>query len=401
MPQRYLVYTSSSASNDSQNFALHRNRQIMPIPRLRWQLARRLCLCTSLLVLTIIIAALSSIVFKVALPIRRAYHVEQDYQRKLLPFLFATSAYPAPTEPLMTDITNQLFSWSLSRLFPRYDALLGLNSDGTASDSVAGSNAWIYLAGTSKDLKPSPKAYRHRWKEPDCRDPAHVCEAFLRAFNDIAERRSFEHISRPRRFDSTQTPLYWADCDVSSMICHPFLGLAGVNMLVHMSVSADCDYSMLPDGSCRVTWRYIGLPMYQAPWTRQIRIPLQKGGSTVVSAFPSAGEQIRNIMAHEDSLEALNYDDPEAYPPLWNSMTTVTPQHNGPPTSDDWPIPFDMIGGLHDLVENPWGMPQWPYEAEILCYIERYTDILLVWWDEARDIVKPRTCVGVGAERKI
>ena len=140
--------------------------------------------------------------------------------------------------------------------------------------------------------------------------------------------------------------------------------------------------------------------MYQAPWTRQIRIPLGRGGSTVVPAFPSAEEQMWNIIAYEAAVDGVDYDKDESYPPRWNSMGTVSP----PPPDDD---ALDAQASdsylttwtaIRHMLAYPWNVHEWPYE-EIRCYVERYADMLLSWWDDAAHIVRPRECVGIEESR--
>jgi hypothetical protein len=370
----------------------------MPISRPRWLSPSRVCPCTLLSAFLAGIAAFVFTVFYVALPMRRAYYLELDYQQKLIDSDSNSDSknsqqQPFPhVRPLVQDIP-QLFFWTIpNSRFNTCNDLLWLNHDGTGTDCGAGSDIWIYLAGTAQNSRrQQPDAYSHEWLKPDCTDPAYICDAYLDAFRRIS-----------RRWSNLPGPLLrWVDCDLSPMLCSPFWGLSGVNMLVHMQITPDCDYSMLPAGSCPVKWRWIGLPIYQAPWTRQIRIPLDRGGSTIVPAFPSPEEQLWNVMAYPGAIDALDYADEKTNPPGWNSMASVTPQHKEPPKTDVWHAPFSPWGLFRDMVDNPWDAPEWPYETEIKCYIERYADILLAWWDDTgARLVQPRSCVDIAHKTK-
>ncbi|KAH7379252.1 hypothetical protein DE146DRAFT_308972 [Phaeosphaeria sp. MPI-PUGE-AT-0046c] len=365
----------------------------MPIPRLPRRTLRRLCLYP------LLVAPLAILVFAtffLALPMRRAHYLELDYQRKLIHPSKNRHQLSTYVQPLVED-AEQLFLWTdPSSKFRTYDASLGLNHDATAQEFAARTETWIYLASTASDSAPQPFAYTHKWKNPYCIDPGFVCDAYLDAFRRIAKRWPKAKRSGPNGMTS-RTQLRWVDCDVSPMLCSPFFGLAGSNLLVHMTVGADCDFSMIPTGSCPVTWRWVGLPVMKAPWTRQIRIKLDRGGSTVVPAFPSAEEQMWTIMAYDGALDALKYGygDEQSTELERNSMCTVTPQCNAPPVTHGGPAPFSMWGMFRSFVDNPWQLPEWPYEIEVKCYIERYADVLLRWWDDAADLVEPRSCVGV------
>lgn len=374
----------------------------MPIPRLPRPTLRRLCLCTFVTTLLAAIAVLVFVTFSIALPLRRAYYLELDYQKQLASAnLDQKAGISQSVRPLIDDV-GQLFFWQESDEGPgSYDVPLGLNPDGTAKDVGASTEAWIYLAGTAADSKSQPGAYTHKWKNPECSDPGYLCDTHLDAFRSIRKRWPKSIWFGPNGL-TARTKLHWVDCDVSPMLCDPFWGLAGSNLLVHMTTSADCDYSMIPTGSCPVTWRWIGLPIYHPPWTRQIRIPLDRGGSTVVPAFPSAEEQMWNIMAYPGALDALkySYDESETSETEWNSMCTVTPQRDEPPVVLGGQAPLQMWGMFRSFVDNPWDQPEWPYELELKCYYERYADILLGWWDDAADLVEPRSCVGIAEARE-
>jgi hypothetical protein len=228
-----------------------------------------------------------------------------------------------------------------------------------------------------------------------------MCDMYLDAFQRIGRRWSGLAIDGSYVLDPPEALLRWVDCDVSPMLCSAFWGLSGNNLLVHMTTEDDCDFSMLPSGSCAVTWRWIGLPIRQAPWTRQIRIPLDGGGSTVVPAFPSAEEQLWNLMAYDGAVHALDYFyDDEKSPQTWNYIVKTIPQDGKPPTTDGGHAPFQLWGTFRSMVDNPWDLPEWPYENEIRCYIERYADILLGWWDDAAHLVEPRSCKGLAEAAK-
>ena len=367
----------------------------MPLPRLPRLSLRRMCLCTlvtTFAVLTAIILA----TFYIALPMRRAYYLELGYQEALR----ANSKLQSPpiiVRPLV-DGATQLFTWpTTDHDFQAWNDVLGLNLDGTASDFSAGSEAWIYLAGTAHDSRQRPGSYSHKWKLPDCDDPADMCDEYIDAFQRMSKRWHRRGLDLDLDIMGKSLAfLRWVDCDVSPILCSTTWGGAGVNLLLHMKVDHNCDYSMIPVGSCGVTWRWIGLPLRTLPWTRQIRIPLDGGGSTVVPAFPSADEQLETLMIQHGALEALEYSrDDKTASSTWNSIAKVIPQNGKPPEYDNGPTPFCFWGLFRFHMDNPWDTPQWPYETEVKCYIERYADVLLGWWDDAAHLVQPRSCVDV------
>lgn len=370
----------------------------MPFPRLPRSISHRTCAYTLLTAFIAVPAALILTTFYIVLPLRRAHYLELDYQQKLLSSDFAKGQ--DYVRPLVEDI-EQLFFWTVSgSKFETWDKILGLHSDGTAIRHRTGFEAWIYLASTAPDSRQELNTYAHKWKKRACEDPAYICDMYLDAFRSISKRwQDLRHYGT-EPVGASRTLLRWVDCDVSPMLCSAILGLSGSNLLVHMKADSACRYEMLPDGSCPVTWRWFGLPVYQVPWTRKIRIPLRQGGSTVVPAFPSAEEQMWNIMANEGMAEGMDYDDEESYTPYRNSIVTVTPQDEGPPKANVRLYPFEVWGGFRSAVDNPWNLPEWPYETEIKCYIERYADMLLGWWDNAAHLVQPRLCVGVAEERR-
>jgi hypothetical protein len=213
---------------------------------------------------------------------------------------------------------------------------------------------------------------------------------YLDASQRISRRWSGLTVYGSYVLDPPKALLRWVDCNVSPMLCSAYWGFSGSNLLVHMTIEDDCDFSMIPSGSCAVTWRWIGLPIHQAPWTRQIRIPLDGGGSTVVPAFPSAEKQMWNMMAYDGAVEALDY----------LHTVKLRPQDGKPPETDGGHPPFYLWGLFRSMVDNPWGLPEWPYENEIKCYIELYADILLGWWDDAAHLVEPRSCEGLAEARR-
>jgi hypothetical protein len=339
---------------------------------------RRVCLCTLLITFVVIAAVFST--FYIALPMRRARYLELDYQKTLL----ISNSSPQSVHPLVEDVT-QIFYWTIPGTeFKTWIEILGLNHDGTFSPEEEGLDAWIFLAGTNQDSRQRPDPFSHKWKKSDCADPGYICDMYLDAFQRISRRWSGLAVDPPKAL------LRWVDCDVSPMLCSPYWGLSGNNLLVHMTIEDDCDFSMIPSGSCAVTWRWIGLPIHQAPWTRQIRISLDGGGSTVVPAFPSAEEQMWNMMAYDGAVDATDY----------LHTVKLRPQDGKPPEANTGLPPFHLWGMFRSMVDNPWDLPEWPYENEIKCYIERYADILLGWWDDAAHLVEPRSCEGLAEAAK-
>lgn len=367
---------------------------------------RRVCLCAFVTTSLFAVVVFVWVTFSVALPLRRAYYLELDYQRTLIASRSSVQAgLPAPVQPLIEDV-EQLFYWTdPDSEYRTYDRSLGLNLDGTATPQRDltwyghGKEMWIYLTGTAPDSAPQPNAYTHKWKKPDCDDPTNICDSHLDAFRRIAKRWPTTRFWGPNGI-TARTQLRWIDCDVSPLLCSAFWGFAGTNLLVHMKTGTDCSYSMIPSGSCSIQWRWIGLPVYHTPWTRQIRIPLDRGGSTVVPAFPSAEEQMWNVMSYPAALDYLNYDDKEDGRPGWNSMSVIKPVRDEIPVIEGGLTPTVNWGQFRAYVDNPWNNEEWPYEYEMKCYVERYADMLLGWWDDAADIVQPRNCTGIGEARR-
>jgi hypothetical protein len=370
----------------------------MPFPRVPRLSLRRVCLCTLLTTFLAVVIAIVLTTFYIALPMRRAHYLELDYQKALLG---SNSSLQQSVRPLVEDV-SQIFYWTIPGTeFKTWIEILGLNYDGTFSPEEEGLDAWIFLASTNHDSRQRPNSFSHKWKQSDCEDTGYMCDMYLDAFQRIGRRWSGLAIDGSYVLDPPEALLRWVDCDVSPMLCSAFWGLSGNNLLVHMTTEDDCDFSMLPSGSCAVTWRWIGLPIRQAPWTRQIRIPLDGGGSTVVPAFPSAEEQLWNLMAYDGAVHALDYFyDDEKSSQTWNYIVKTIPQDGKPPTTDGGHAPFQLWGTFRSMVDNPWDLPEWPYENEIRCYIERYADILLGWWDDAAHLVEPRSCKGLAEAAK-
>jgi hypothetical protein len=369
----------------------------MPFPRLPRLSRRRVCLCTLLITFLAVVIATVLTTFYIALPMRRAHYLELDYQKALLGSNFSLQ----PVHPLVEDVT-QIFYWTIPGTeFKTWIEILGLNHDGTFSPEEEGLDAWIFLAGTNHDSRQRPNPFSHKWKDSDCADPGYICDMYLDAFQRISRRWSGLAVDGSYVLDPPKALLRWVDCDVSPMLCSPYWGLSGNNLLVHMTIEDDCDFSMIPSGSCTVTWRWIGLPIYQAPWTRQIRIPLDGGGSTVVPAFPSAEEQMWNMMAYDGAVDALDYShDDEKSPQTWNNIVKTIPQNGKPPRTHGGHAPFQLWGAFRSMVDNPWDAPETPFESQLKCYIERYADILLGWWDDATHLVEPRSCEGLAEAAK-
>jgi hypothetical protein len=234
----------------------------MPFPRLGRPSSRRLCLCTFVTTLLAAIAVFVFTTFYIALPLRRAYYLELDYRKKI--------GVSPSVQPLVAE-REQLFLWTKTAIeTDAYDVPLGLNYDGTATDIGISNEAWIYLAGTAPDSTPQPSAYTHKWKKPDCDDRGYICDAYLDAFRRISARWP-KSPTYDRNGQTSRPKLRWVDCDISPLLCNPFWGLAGANLLIHMKTSPSCEYSMMPTGSCGVTWRWIGLPMHSCPGVSERR----------------------------------------------------------------------------------------------------------------------------------
>ncbi|KAF2248264.1 hypothetical protein BU26DRAFT_519987 [Trematosphaeria pertusa] len=351
------------------------------------------------------------VLFHHVLPMRRAYWLETDYQRamrdanqqeKVASRLAVGSRPRRRIQPLIHDVPP-LHAWNAGHTRV-YSEWLGLNRDGTGSFVRKGPEYWIYLGGTarekSREEEQDPTVFTHRYRKPTCADPPYICDMYNTAFNRISERWHNAFGYQTMAFGTTKPLLRYADCDISPQFCssrHWGLGSTPV-LLVHLKVSDPCDFSMNMRGRCTGTWRFIALPMLKAPWTRQIRISLDKGGSTVVPAFPNAEEQMWSLMAQSGALDGLQYMKHSNDSFSRNSIVTVEPVENDKPRVS---TPFGLVSWavFRDFVDNPLKYPEWLKEAVIKCYVERWADIFTRWWDGVEDVVRPRSCEGVEEER--
>lgn len=360
-----------------------------------------------LLPTAIFLAVTSSLLFGTALPMRRAYHLEREYIRRLeadalseelLQGIFPQGLFPndAPeprVQPLIQDV-EQLHSWGSARS-KRFDALLGLNFDGTGVDDCQGKEYWIYAGGTADEgkvlhPKADPTVFSHRYKKHSCKHPAYICNAYNAAFDRISARWHGITGTTPH---STKAILRYANCDISPQLCGRLWGL-DVNpvTLVHLKIGNDCDHNR-GIGRCHVTWRFYKLPIVKPAWTRQIRIPLDGGGSTVVPAFPDAEEQMWTLMSHPDANKGLHYNDHQSAD---KKAISIFPVKNGR-TDDTGYFGLQVWGWLRSFVDNSWALEMWPKEQMMKCDIERRVDEFLKWWDGEPTVVYPRSCEGVEA----
>ncbi|KAF1996933.1 hypothetical protein P154DRAFT_525230 [Amniculicola lignicola CBS 123094] len=347
---------------------------------------------------------------------RRAYWVETAYLREQKYDAFATDlrisllegdnpihlgprAHVAP--PLVQDV-GQLH-YHRYRGSPTYDHWLGLNYDGTAKPECQGREYWIYVGGTAKPSSDSgfksngkPEGFQHLYKKHSCEDPAYMCDDYNEAFDRIsarwhgmdAEGDKEPHSPGKRTSDAI---LRFVDCDVTPLFCSWHWGMdVGAVMLIHMKIGNDCEYSM-GIGRCSVEWRFVALPLHTLPWTRMIRIPLDKGGSTVVPAFPDAEESLWSLMSQSGAETALNSDN--------YVDSTYTPVEGQSPNRTAG-LGLEIWGNFRAIVDNPFERDEWPKEIVIKCYIQRYLDVFLGWWDGSHDAVFPRDDCGIVEEER-
>jgi hypothetical protein len=187
-----------------------------------------------------------------------------------------------------------------------------------------------------------------------------------------------------------QTPkarLRFADCDISPFLCES--GLLGMNFgpvgLIHMKIGTECEDSMYIE-RCPVTWRFFALPIHGVPWTRHIRIPLDKGGSTIVPAFPDAEEQMWSLIAHSGAEEGLEYGYDKG-----NQIITTEPISGEVPRYSEG-LGIHLWGAWRTQWDNPYGAMELPYEFELKCYAQYYTDTFLRWWDGPPEVAWPLPC---------
>jgi hypothetical protein len=155
------------------------------------------------------------------------------------------------------------------------------------------------------------------------------------------------------------------------------------------------------------------------PWSRQVRIPLDRGGVTVVPAFPTAEEQLWSFVAQDGAEMGGEWSDLAMGGGTWNGYQEVKvpqdhwlavllgdaePAENGQEENgEDTDEPTYWVPGIFQF----WGILRWfvdtsgPWEATgidpdtefwIKCTTERWLDLLLRWWDGAGKIVEPRNC---------
>ncbi|PSN67564.1 hypothetical protein BS50DRAFT_633283 [Corynespora cassiicola Philippines] len=388
------------------------------------RLLRWLCLC--LLVLTAVLVAASLyaaryVVFDIVLPMRRAYYLETRYQwllestTKIQPLindagqLYFWKYWETKEHKQIDDLMVSIFGpWLQNHRhcnsdsdIKTYQERLGLFPDGTAwprdnyDSQMMGRERehWIYLAGTSPGEESVRDGFNHPFRGHDCiDDPPYICEMYREAFDKVAERWHGLRRAYQGPESSSRPGISWANCDVNPLLCDDLWGLHGSNILVHMKVEDDCEDS-LGYMRCGVSWRYFGIPMLTLPWTRMIRIPLDRGGSTVVPAFPSAEEQLWSIMAHAGAYEGINITETSPNNAIYT--TTPDPEHLLFVNTTYGLAEFGPWGFFRMFVDTPWSdIMDSGTEFFIRCNVERWADIFLARWDGAKADVAPRDCQG-------
>lgn len=373
-------------------------------PRFRTVLFSLVGLCTTAFFLLAYF-----IIFHHVLPIRRAYYLETDYlyQRANTELTkIMTSKRPHAKLPqdllriqgLIHDVA-QLHYWTIPTSL-RYDEWLGLYFDGLGWGKNKGSEYWIYFGGTSAAASRSFKRededdatmFEHRYKTHSCTDPPHMCNAYQAAFRRIFKRWSGINKSRSPNAGTSKALLRYVDCDVSPLLCDRTWGLpVAANMLAHMKIGHECDNSIQGVERCPITWRFIGLPIRKSPWARRIRIPLDNGGTTVVPAFPDPEEQLWTLMAHDGAEQGLVYYPASEEEGGTNWVVTVEP------AGDEMPQYSYYLGLMSwsfvsTFLDYPLTSPR---ELLTRCYLERWLDVFLKWWDGPPHVVYPRSCANV------
>ncbi|KAH7398264.1 hypothetical protein BKA66DRAFT_198948 [Pyrenochaeta sp. MPI-SDFR-AT-0127] len=361
---------------------------------------------------TIAILIAYNVLIHDVLPIRRAYYLETDYlyQRANADFTKFMSESPDGKVPqdalrlysLMSNVA-QLHYWSIPTTI-RYDEWLSLYFDGLGLGDHKGSEYWIYFGGTSEAASKSGEkeeddafVFEHRYKKHSCTDPPHMCTAYQAAFNRVYERWPGINKSRSPQSGTSKANLRYVDCDVSPLLCDGIWGLpVAANMLIHMKIGHECDNSIEGIERCSVTWRIIGLPIRKLPWTRRIRIRLDSGGTTVVPAFPDAEEQLWTLMAYAGAEEGLVYYPASEEEGGTNWVLTVEPAGYERPKYSHR-LGLESWAVLRTFMDFPLGLPR---ELLVRCYLERWLDLFLRWWDGPPHVVYPRSCVDVEGEHE-
>lgn len=239
----------------------------------------------------------------------------------------------------------------------------------------------------------NPRDFAHRYKTHSCLDPVDMCDAYNIAFDRISTRWHGVGRDRVEHPDTTKALLRYVDCDITPLFCSKFSGVpADPVHLVHLRIGEDCDWST-HIGSCPVTWRFVGLPVQKLPWTRQIRVSLDKGGSVVVPAFPSAEEQMWSIMTQPGAEQSTRINEYRESSNLDEHVDELSEQW------DSTPLGLVFWAGFNANTDNPGGLPS-AIELLIGCYVERWLDLFLELWDGAPVVVQPRSCAGVLEERR-
>ncbi|KAF2013960.1 hypothetical protein BU24DRAFT_411651 [Aaosphaeria arxii CBS 175.79] len=404
-----------------------------------------------------ILAALTTTFFftYIVFPIRRAYWLERSYQNALSrvemdEFLFSGLDLLEKSERrprgLIQDVPqlfywdhpfNHIYSGSLTK-YLTYDDLLSLNFDGTGDEP--GAEYWIYFGGTAP-LTPSDKThiqnlqqentqlpihklhdvpnptnrntstFTHPYITHSCLDDPSVCTTYNTAFNAIAAR--WHSTLSPDDYDpflpldpgsstspsiTTPAKLRYVNCDVSPLMCSTLWGIGGdPTMLLHVKQGTQCE-AMLQVYRCPTTWSFIGLPIDIAPWTRRVRIPLDRGGSVVVPAFPTAEEQLWAMVSQWGAEDGMVYAG-EAEREAGEVVRNVRVEIELPKEKEvddygeeeegevrEWPEYSEFLGivtwgALRERLDNPFRRPEWPFEYRVRCYVESWLDGWLRWWD--------------------
>ncbi|KAH7112549.1 hypothetical protein B0J11DRAFT_542579 [Dendryphion nanum] len=372
-----------------------------------------LCAVTSIVALSVFLY----ILIVDAIPIHRAYHLELAYlyaldHADLTNILYQSSPDtkipPPPGVQGLIRGVPQLNYWSIPGAC-EYGSALGIDFDGLGWSSRKEAEIWIYFGGTAatptepetlsedSEVARDPTIFQHRYKTHTCVDPAPICDMYNSAFERVSAR--FEALKRsvPGTMQRRRTFLRYADCDVSPLICGANWGFdIQAVMLVQLRIGNDCLWTSLGISQCPVTWRFFELPLWHLPWTRQIRIPLDRGGSTVVPAFPDAEEQLWTLLSQEYSELGLEYFPETQVPKANNVIIRVKPDPSGPPIySTKHVLGIEHWGTLRELWDTRLG---WQNEEMIRCYVLRWMDSFLRWWDGPPYAVKPRSCVRDQAE---
>lgn len=296
---------------------------INPIVPLILRFWRRICLVLILFVFTIIPA----IYFLFVLPIEISDAHEADYLRRIQHFEYEESLdrwSPSLKGIIQNDPTpmherpTRMFQDVIQLTSENWSGSMALYPDGTCQYPMQ--SFWIYVGGTARNM--SEPLWKRTWRRMapfrlpggSCVDPPEMCDAYNAAFQQLVDD------ARARKFAPTSRGLWrFMDCDNTPALCDNFQ-LDPV-MVIRVEVpEGGCRSPDWPIFSfaCNVKWSYIGLPLKRLPFERKMRLD----DGRLVPAFPSAYEELYQIIMLHEGLDALEVFDPPYVE--WANVTDET-----------------------------------------------------------------------------